>query len=57
MFIKAENEFELLKIPCIDSECLKDELINCLIENKLKAGNIIRKPIEGLLKYHQNLLK
>lgn len=36
---------------------LKDELINCLIENKLKAGNIIRKPIEGLLKYHQNLLK
>ncbi len=36
---------------------LKDELINCLIENKLKAGNIIRKPIEGLLKYHQNLLR
>ena len=28
MFIKTDNEFELLKIPCIDSECLKDELIN-----------------------------
>ena len=28
MFIKSDSEFELLKIPCIDSECLKDELIN-----------------------------
>ena len=23
MFIKTDNEFELLKIPCIDSDCLK----------------------------------
>lgn len=35
---------------------LKDELIECLTKYDLKAGNIIRKPIEGLLKYHQENL-
>ena len=35
---------------------LKDELIRCLNEHGLKAGNIIRRPIDGLLKYHIALL-
>ena len=35
---------------------LKDELIECLNEHGLKAGNIIRRPIDGLLKYHIGLL-
>lgn len=35
---------------------LKDELIECLNEHKLNAGNIIRRPIDGLLKYHIDLL-
>ena len=37
MFIKSDSEFELLKIPCIDSECLKDELINF---NSVTYGNL-----------------
>ena len=35
---------------------LKNELIECLGKHNLHAGNIIRKPIEGLLKYHQENL-
>jgi len=35
---------------------LKDELIESLKEHGLKAGNIIRRPIDGLLKYHIRLL-
>ena len=35
---------------------LKDELIESLKEHGLKAGNIIRRPIDGLLKYHIGLL-
>jgi len=35
---------------------LKEELEICLKEYGLSAGNIIRRPIEGLLKYHQNSL-
>jgi N-acetylglucosamine kinase-like BadF-type ATPase len=35
---------------------LKEELIECLNEHGLKAGNIIRRPIDGLLKYHIGLL-
>ena len=35
---------------------LKNELIECLNEHGLKAGNIIRRPIDGLLKYHIGLL-
>ena len=35
---------------------LKDELIECLNKYNLQAGNIIRKPIEGLLKHHQENL-
>jgi len=35
---------------------LKDELIECLNEHGLKAGSIIRRPIDGLLKYHIGLL-
>ena len=35
---------------------LKDELIECLTKYGLKAGNIIRKPIDGLLKFHQENL-
>ena len=35
---------------------LKDELESCLKEYGLTAGNIIRRPIEGLLKYHQKSL-
>ena len=35
---------------------LKNELIECLSNYNLHAGNIIRKPIEGLLKYHQENL-
>ena len=36
---------------------LKDELKVCLQEYGLSAGNIIRKPIEGLLQFHQEKLK
>tara|TARA_X000001036_G_scaffold262963_1_gene244407 strand:- start:570 stop:1439 length:870 start_codon:yes stop_codon:yes gene_type:complete len=36
---------------------LKDELKVCLQEHGLSAGNIIRKPIEGLLQFHQEKLK
>ena len=35
---------------------LKNELIECLSKYNLQAGNIIRKPIEGLLKHHQENL-
>ena len=35
---------------------LKEELIDCLNDHGLKAGNIIRRPIDGLLKYHIGLL-
>ena len=35
---------------------LKDQLIECLKNYNLKAGTIIRKPIDGLLKYHQENL-
>ena len=35
---------------------LKEELESCLKEYGLIAGNIIRRPIEGLLKYHQKSL-
>jgi|TARA_B110000008_G_scaffold204758_1_gene203363 N-acetylglucosamine kinase-like BadF-type ATPase len=35
---------------------LKEELIECLNDHGLKAGNIIRRPIDGLLKYHIGLL-
>ena len=35
---------------------LKEELESCLKEYGLSAGNIIRRPIEGLLKYHQKSL-
>ena len=35
---------------------LKEELELCLKEHGLSAGNIIRRPIEGLLKYHQKSL-
>ena len=34
---------------------LKDELKKCLSKYALHAGNIIRKPIDGLLKYHQKI--
>ena len=36
---------------------LKDELKVCLQEYGLSAGNIIRKPIDGLLQFHQEKLK
>ena len=35
---------------------LKDQLIECLKNYNLKAGTIIRKPIDGLLKHHQENL-
>ena len=35
---------------------LKEELVECLNNHGLKAGNIIRRPIDGLLKYHIGLL-
>ena len=35
---------------------LKEELESCQKEYGLSAGNIIRRPIEGLLKYHQKSL-
>ena len=35
---------------------LKDQLIECLKNYNLKSGTIIRKPIDGLLKYHQENL-
>ncbi len=36
---------------------LKDELKVCLQEYGLSAGNIIRKPIDGLLQFHREKLK
>ena len=36
---------------------LKDELKKCLKEYGLKAGNIIRKPIDGLLDFHKRQLQ
>ena len=35
---------------------LRDELTQVLKKHGLKAGNIIKRPIDGLLKYHINLL-
>jgi len=35
---------------------LREELESCLKKYNLKAGNIIRRPIEGLLKYHKRNL-
>ena len=36
---------------------LKKELEECLNAYGLKAGNVIRKPIDGLLQYHQKKLQ
>ena len=36
---------------------LKEELEDCLKSHGLRAGNIIRKPIDGLLKFHQKKLE
>ena len=36
---------------------LKGELQKCLKEYNLKAGNIIRKPIDGLLDFHKRQLQ
>ena len=36
---------------------LKKELEQCLNAYGLKAGNVIRKPIDGLLQYHQKKLQ
>ena len=36
---------------------LQKELQKCLEEYNLKAGNIIRKPIEGLLDFHKRQLR
>ena len=36
---------------------LKDELITCLNDFGLKVGNVIRKPIDGLLNFHKNQLQ
>ena len=58
LFIKNQIEqFDDCKdIPLhfIGSICfyLKDELIDCLNENKMKCGRILRRPIDGLVKYH-----
>ena len=35
---------------------LRDELMQVLKKHGLKAGNIVKRPIDGLLKYHINLL-
>ena len=35
---------------------LREELESCLTKYNLKAGNIIRRPIEGLLNYHKRNL-
>ena len=35
---------------------LREELESCLTKYNLKAGNIIRRPIEGLLNYHKGNL-
>ena len=35
---------------------LREELESCLTKYNLKAGNIIRRPIEGLLNYHKENL-
>jgi len=35
---------------------LKDQLVECLKNYNLTVGNVIRKPIDGLLKYHQENL-
>ena len=35
---------------------LKDELELCLNAYNLSAGNIIRRPIDGLLSYHRDIL-
>jgi N-acetylglucosamine kinase-like BadF-type ATPase len=36
---------------------LQEELTKALMKHGLKAGNVIRRPIDGLLKYHIKLLK
>ena len=36
---------------------LPEELEECLNSYALKAGNVIRKPIDGLLQYHQKKLQ
>ena len=33
---------------------LKNELELCLEKNRLKLGRVLRKPIDGLLKYHKS---
>ncbi|GLB50205.1 N-acetylglucosamine kinase [Neptunitalea lumnitzerae] len=35
---------------------LKDELNAILKENNLSMGNVLRKPIDGLVEYHKNLM-
>ena len=36
---------------------LKDEINKALKKNDLSMGNVVKRPIDGLVKYHQNLLK
>ncbi len=36
---------------------LKDEINKALKKNDLSLGNVVKRPIDGLVQYHQNLLK
>ena len=60
LFIKNQIEqFQDCKqIPLhfVGSICfyLQDELKECLKKNNMNCGNILRRPIDGLVKYHLN---
>lgn len=54
-------QFELAtKVPChfVGSIAyfLKDELEQVLHNNDLVMGNVLRRPIEGLVQFHKNTL-
>ncbi|NER14008.1 N-acetylglucosamine kinase [Leptobacterium flavescens] len=54
-FIRQFKEAEHVPVNFVGSIAyyLQDELRAILKENNLKPGNILRRPIDGLVKYHQ----
>ena len=46
----------IIDIKQMDSNDLKDEIEKTLNDYDLSLGNVIQRPIDGLLKYHKSLL-
>ena len=50
------NITELIEKGLFSSKDLKKEVEEALINNGLKIGNVIKRPIDGLVAHHKRLL-